>query len=364
MTPPSHPVVVEHPPSGPSGKGWVRTLGAKVLRLLGRLAWRYRSELAPLGAGAALFVGSATLHLTGPQWWWTALPAGAVLVSTTATWTIHPRRNRPVRRRDHERRWIALIGTAATVWLAAAWRSGAGVLPLWAFGLGVIAASCPWWWHRRRRSKLSRRVENWECHAKAAKLPHTEVQSAEYGEGGYALRLALHGHTVEEVRRNLGRLAMTLRARPGSVRVEAEPRDAGRCVVHVDEAEPDVPSWHHMGQPVERVRADRVYVEPLDELEPPAIVDGVPWRPELVLSGNEPAEETAAAATEAAEDPLTVALRAAPSGGLSREELLVATGFAPSTLTRRLGRLREEGTAQQVAHGRWRSVEPAEEATS
>jgi hypothetical protein len=361
MTPPS-PVVVEHPPSGPSGKGWVRTLAAKVLRLLGRLAWRYRSELAPVGAGASLLVGATAFHLAGPQWWWTALPAGAVLVSAAATWTIHPRRNRLVGRRDHERRWIALIGTAATVWLAAAWHSGAGVLPLRAFGIGVIAASCPWWWHRRRRSKLSRRVENWERHAKAAKLPYSEVQSAEYGEGGYALRLALHGHTVEEVRRNLGRLAMTLRARPGSVRVEVEPRDAGRCVVHVDEAEPEEPTWHHMGQPVERVRADRVHVEPRDELERPAIEDGAPWRPQLVSAEREPVGRSGNELAE--EDPLMTALQAAPSGGLSREELLAATGLAPSTLTRRLGRLRDEGTAQQVAHGRWRAAEPPQEATS
>jgi hypothetical protein len=362
MTPPSHPVVVEHPPSGPSGKGWVRTLGAKVLRLLGRLAWRYRSELAPLGAGVALIVGSATLHLTGPQWWWTALPAGAVLVSTTATWTIHPRRNRPVRRRDHERRWIALIGTAVTVWLAAAWRSGAGVLPLWAFGLGVIAASCPWWWHRRRRSKLSRRVVNWESHAKAAKLPHSEVQSAEYGEGGYALRLALHGHTVEEVRRNLGRLAMTLRARPGSVRVEVEPRDAGRCVVHVDEAEPEVPSWHHMGQPVERLRADRVYVEPLDELEWPAIEDGSPWRPPQLVSAEREPVVLSRRDEAAAQDLLTQALREAGPVGVPFGDLLASTGLASSTLHRRLNKLRTDGLAEKAGHGRWRAVESRDEA--
>jgi DNA segregation ATPase FtsK/SpoIIIE, S-DNA-T family len=56
------------------------------------------------------------------------------------------------------------------------------------------------------------------------------------------------------------------------------------------------------------------------------------------------------------DDALTRALRTAPAEGVAYKDLLKVTGLPASTLTYRLGRLRDRGRAEQVSHGRWRAA--------
>ena len=62
-----------------AGEPFPETLGV----LLARWAWRYRSELAPLGVTAGLVAAAWWLHHTRPHWW----PFLAVLTGV-ATWAV------------------------------------------------------------------------------------------------------------------------------------------------------------------------------------------------------------------------------------------------------------------------------------
>ncbi len=48
-----------------TGEAFPETVGV----VLARWAWRYRSELAPLGVTAALVATARWLHATRPHWW-------------------------------------------------------------------------------------------------------------------------------------------------------------------------------------------------------------------------------------------------------------------------------------------------------
>ena len=48
-----------------SGEPFPETAGVVLLRL----AWRYRSELAPLGVTAAIVAAAWSLHAARPNWW-------------------------------------------------------------------------------------------------------------------------------------------------------------------------------------------------------------------------------------------------------------------------------------------------------
>ena len=62
-----------------AGEPFPETLGV----LLARWAWRYRSELAPLGVTAAMVAAAWWLHHTRPHWW----PLVAVLTGVAA-WAV------------------------------------------------------------------------------------------------------------------------------------------------------------------------------------------------------------------------------------------------------------------------------------
>ncbi|HVS41310.1 MAG TPA: FtsK/SpoIIIE domain-containing protein [Candidatus Dormibacteraeota bacterium] len=216
----------------PAGKGWARTLGAKALRLLARLAWRYRSELAPASTALGLLVGAGTAHLLAPLWWWTAFPAGLVVCAAAWRWAVD---------RALERRYVEAVGLGTTAWLAVAWRGGVSGSLSWVLLVAATAAAVPWWTHRRRRSRVRfRRVrDNWPHHAEAAKLPGSRVQSIRATGYGCDVRLRLRpGQTVADVTQNRDRLASALSTRPGALRVELEPRRADRCIVRVVDEDP------------------------------------------------------------------------------------------------------------------------------
>jgi DNA segregation ATPase FtsK/SpoIIIE, S-DNA-T family len=231
-------VVVVMPPEPPR-KGWLqrlgvwlRRLGAKALRLLGRLLWRYRSELAPASAAAGLLAGAGAGHLLAPRWWWAALPAGLVAGGVVWRWAA----DRPA-----ERRYVEAVGAGAAVWLAVAWWDGLSEPLCGALALGAAGAAVPWWQHRRRRTRVRMRriLEHWRHHAEAARLPGSRVQSIRVTSYGCDLRLRLRpGQTVADVTRHRDRLASALGTRPGALRVEPEPRKASRCIVRVVDEDP------------------------------------------------------------------------------------------------------------------------------
>ena len=131
-------------------------------------AWRYRSELAPLGVAAGLVAAAWWLHATRPHWWGvTAVLAG---VAAWAVALFGARWRFPTLT---ERVYAAVTIYAAGVWLSAAIAIGPFISPLrQALIIGTLILSVPWWAHRRRRAKVrvERKLQSWPDIAKAIGL--------------------------------------------------------------------------------------------------------------------------------------------------------------------------------------------------
>jgi S-DNA-T family DNA segregation ATPase FtsK/SpoIIIE len=204
-----------------------------------RLAWRYRSELAPLYAGLLLLAVGVVLHTWLPGWW--SIVAGTGLAAAAIVGLLGYRLglNRPA-----ERLYAVTATAAATAWLAAAawWGPIRGPLLLtWAAGL--VAGGVPWWWHRRRRAKVRvlRAVQHWGDDAAAANLDGARLQRVEVTPDGWqwsARVLLPKGQTLKDVLDRVPKLESALSLRPRAIRVEEDPTLARRVILRVVERDP------------------------------------------------------------------------------------------------------------------------------
>jgi hypothetical protein len=340
---------------------------------LPHLLWRWRSQLAPVYAGFGLLVGAAVGHVIAPRSWWEVLPAGAaavaVVIGPPSSWWEHVS-DRLVDLRwgpdsEAERLHMGSIGGLSTLWVTAVWYDGPGMVLTGALLGGILAVSSPKLWSRRlRASRKARRLRReWRKeYAAGANLPGSRIQSIAPTEHGWTVRLRLRpGQTVDDVRRNIGRIASVLAVRPGGHRVIPDPTNARRCTLEIVERHAE-PAWSVMGQPVERVGADRVHVELLDE---PDAIGASPkgaqlgpfgdstWRPRLVGPGEVVVMPRRIGAPS---DPLLDALRDAPEGGWTMAELVTESGRGKSTVYDRVRRMVGDGTAVEVSRGRFRAA--------
>src|SRR5260370_13640706 len=104
-----------------TGDGFPETLGV----LLARQAWRYRSELAPLGVTAGMVAAAWWLHHTRPHWW----PALTVLTGVAA-WAVALFGARWRFPAVIERVYAAVTIYAGGIWLSAATAIGPFYKPL------------------------------------------------------------------------------------------------------------------------------------------------------------------------------------------------------------------------------------------
>ena len=217
-----------------AGEPFPETLGV----LLARWAWRYRSELAPLGVTAGLVAAAWWLHHTRPHWW----PFLAV-VTGVATWAVAlfgARWRLPTRL---ERIYAAVTIYAGGTWLCAATAVGPSV-PLLreALIIGVLLLSVPWWAHRRRRAKvaLERKLQAWPDIAKTIGLAGAEVMSATVDVWGWRARFRLaRGQTIKEVTAKIPAIESGLGTFRNAVRVYPTPDDlANRCEIRVLNMDP------------------------------------------------------------------------------------------------------------------------------
>ena len=135
-----------------------------VLVMMGRLLWRYRSELAPLWTGLLLAVIAAWAHQRYPG---AALVLAGITAAVTALSARPPaaliRRWAPLSR-PAERAYSAGTVALAGGWLSAAVAWGPATRPLPALALlGTVVAGLPWWFHHRRRARVrvERTIEAW-----------------------------------------------------------------------------------------------------------------------------------------------------------------------------------------------------------
>jgi hypothetical protein len=217
-----------------TGDGFPETAGV----LLARWAWRYRSELAPLGVAAGLMAAAWWLHGTRPHWW---LPI-AVLTGV-AGWAVAlfgVRWRFPTRT---ERVYAASAIYTAGAWMSAATAVGPFRPPLpQALVIGGLIVSVPWWAHRRRRAKvrLDRRLQAWPDIAKAIGLAGSEVMSATVDVWGWRARFRLaRGQTIGDVVAKIPQIESGLGSFRGAVRVYPTPDDlAHRCEIRVLDVDP------------------------------------------------------------------------------------------------------------------------------
>jgi hypothetical protein len=185
---------------------------------LARWAWRYRSELAPVGFAVLICLAALVLHHAHPHWWPVILAVGAV--SVPALIAVGHR----VGLTTHaERIYAASVTGAAGVWLALATVLGPFHRPMpMVLLIGGLVLAVPWWAHRRRRAKVrvERTLAVWPEIAQAVGLAGSRVMSAVVDLWGWRARFALaRGQTIEDVIARLPAIESALGTHRGAARV-------------------------------------------------------------------------------------------------------------------------------------------------
>jgi hypothetical protein len=190
------------------------TAGVLILRWI----WRYRSELAPLYAAAAVLGAAWWLHAGHRQWWALAL---AIAVATAAALAgFGGRAGLPAL---IERLYASATTLAAGGWVAAAAVRGPNTTPMpQLLMVGGAVLSVPWWAHARRRAKVrvERKLEAWPEIAHAVGLAGSQVMSAVIDVWGWRARFRLaRGQTITDVIAKIPALESGLGTFRGAVRV-------------------------------------------------------------------------------------------------------------------------------------------------
>jgi S-DNA-T family DNA segregation ATPase FtsK/SpoIIIE len=237
-----------------SGEPFLDTAGVLLLRW----AWRYRSELAPLGVTATIVCAAWWLHAARPHWW--ALVAGLAGAVGWAVATFGARWGLSAR---IERVYAATVIYAAGVWLGSGTALGPFASPLpQALAIGALVLSVPWWAHRRRRARVrvERKLQAWPDIAQAIGLAGSQVMSATVDVWGWRARFRLaRGQTITDVVRRIPVIESGLGTFRGAVRVYPTPDDlANRCELRVLDVDPHAgaipwpgPSVTSITQPVD-----------------------------------------------------------------------------------------------------------------
>ena len=227
----------------------------QTIEALARWVYRYRSELAPFGVAAVLWLAGLYLHARHPGAW------PYLLVLTGACAAVQARGTGWLDRMI-ERAYAAAVTLAAGTWLIVATITGPSRPPLPALLLlGTIACGWPWWVHRRRRARVrvERTLAAWPETAEAIGLAGSRVLSAVVDLWGWRARIRLHrGQTVADARARLTAIESALGTRPGAARIDADPDRADRFTLRVLHTDPHAhairwpgPSTTSIAQPVE-----------------------------------------------------------------------------------------------------------------
>jgi len=226
--------------------------------MLARFAWRYRSELAPLGVAVVTLLAGCWTHAALAKWWAVILAGSSV-----AAWLIAFLGARfglaPIVERVYAATATFLVGG----WLAVATVLGPFTSPLpRILGIGTMVLAVPWWAHRRRRAKVrvERKLAAWPDIARAIGLVGSEVMSATVDVWGWRARFRLaRGQTITDVTARVPAIESGLGTFRGAVRIYPTPDDlAHRFELRVLDTDPHAdaipwpgPSTRSITEPVE-----------------------------------------------------------------------------------------------------------------
>lgn len=235
--------------------------------LLARWAWRYRSELAPVGVAAGIFATGWWAHGTIPRWW-TVILAG----SLAAPWLAVTFGARLGITALAERVYTATATFTAGAWLATATAIGPAASPLPAvLGIGAAILSIPWWASRRRRAKVrvERKLEAWPDIARAIGLIGSEVMSATVDLWGWRARFRLaRGQTITDAIARIPGIESGLGTFRGAVRIYPTPDNlANRFELRVLDTDPHADAIPWPGPSITSI-SDSVDLGPFEDAAP------------------------------------------------------------------------------------------------
>ncbi|HXL91804.1 MAG TPA: FtsK/SpoIIIE domain-containing protein, partial [Streptosporangiaceae bacterium] len=211
-----------------------------------RLAWHYRSELAPLGAGLLVAGLGWLAHAALPHWWPLILTFSAASAAVPCALGA---RTGP--RTMTERIYLALTVLACGTWDGLAAAAGPRTPPLpQALGIGTLILAIPWWANRRRRAKVQveRTIAAWPDIARAVGLAGSEIMNATVDLWGWRARLRLaRGQTITDVSAKIPALESGFGTHRNAIRVLPTPDDlANRCELRILNQDPhaNAITWH------------------------------------------------------------------------------------------------------------------------
>jgi S-DNA-T family DNA segregation ATPase FtsK/SpoIIIE len=234
---------------------------------LARLAWRYRSEIAPATTAGAVLASAWWLH-HGHASLWTWLLAASDLTALA----LFIGGERIGLSRMAERVYAAVAVLAAGGWLAVAALLGPFTSPMpQVLGVGALILAVPWWAHRRRRARVrvQRAVAAWPDISKAIGLPGSKIQSAGVDLWGWRARVRLaRGQTIADVTARIPAIESALGTYRGAVRVYPT-RDgkANRCELRILDSDPHAEAVPWPG-PSARSITQPVDLGPFEDAEP------------------------------------------------------------------------------------------------
>jgi S-DNA-T family DNA segregation ATPase FtsK/SpoIIIE len=218
-------------------------LFVRAVEAVSRIAYRYRSELAPFGVAGLVFAAGWWLHATHPG---AAVPIALAAAAVCAVVSVVAARTRLKRYEWLGRRsecvYAALLTGIGGAWLSAATALGptAGRLPA-AWAIGTVMSAVPWWAHHRRRARVrvERTLEAWPGVAEAIGLAGATIRSAVVDVWGFTARIALpRGQTVSAAIDRIPAIESGLATRPGAVRIEPDQTRADWLIMRVIERDP------------------------------------------------------------------------------------------------------------------------------
>lgn len=190
--------------------------------IMARLAWRYRSELAPLAVAVLLLIVAWWAHANWPTWWELIL-----FGSSVAAWLIAAFGGKLGLASIAERAYAAIATFAVGGWLAISTTLGPFTHPLpQILGAGTVILGIPWWTHRRRRAKVrvERKLSAWPEISRAIGLIGSEVMSATVDVWGWRARFRLaRGQTITDATSRIPAIESSLGTYRGSVRIYPTP---------------------------------------------------------------------------------------------------------------------------------------------
>jgi predicted DNA-binding transcriptional regulator AlpA len=237
------------------------------ITVISRFAWRYRSELAPLGA-ALLAAGLGWYAHAALRGWWPAVLAG----SGVAAWLLAAfgaKLGIPARL---ERLYAAVTVLACGTWVTLATIAGPFATPLpLVLGIGAAVLAVPWWANRRRRAKVrvERAIAAWPDIARNAGLDGSQVMNATVDLWGWRARLRLaRGQTITDVTAKIPALESGLGTHRNAIRVHPTPDDlANRCELRVLDHDPHADAIPWPGPSVTSI-TQPINLGPFEDAEP------------------------------------------------------------------------------------------------